>query len=279
MPKPLLRLAALTTLALVTALACRVLLTALLQPIALPTLAPTSTTAPPRAPALTPEQLARLTGLSQKEAQPTSSPVQARTVEGLRLRGTLRSARRGLSLATIEQDGATRWKTVSEGDALAGYAIREIGHGYLLLERDGETSRLDATPPTQSPAILTSSVPAPVSGPLPSLQRGPDGQFEVKRAEVLGLTGSIDTLSRDGLFLPRYEGGALSGFSLSRSRSGGLFDRLGLQQGDLVRSLNGTPLTSFAALSAAMEQLMSATEVDVQLVRGGSVQSRRYRLR
>ncbi len=278
------RLSGLAVFAFTLALCANELISTAVAP--LPTL---SATAPPRAApraggaALTGEALARLTGLSLEDKKPPAADAAPpRTVQGLRLRGTLRSRARELSLATVEEEGQRRARTVVEGDTLGGYAVTEIGHGYVLLERDGEQARLTVQPQPDA-AATAQARPQPAADPgassLRSLRSVAEGQYEVDRNEVLSLATRLDTLSKEGLFVGHFDQGRFDGFALRQARAGGLFETLGLQPGDVIRQVNGTSLTDFSALSGAMELLGRASLVELQIARGGKVQSRRYLLR
>jgi general secretion pathway protein C len=69
--------------------------------------------------------------------------------------------------------------------------------------------------------------------------------------------------------VPVLDGGKLSGVRLSTGTDVALLNQIGLQPGDVVTSVNGTPIDSIERGQQIMSSLGSASSVRVTVLRGG----------
>ena len=60
------------------------------------------------------------------------------------------------------------------------------------------------------------------------------------------------------------------GFRVGPGRIPALFEKTGLKQGDIVLSVNGTPLTSASKGMTAMQSLLSGSSATLGITRRGS---------
>jgi type II secretion system protein C len=69
---------------------------------------------------------------------------------------------------------------------------------------------------------------------------------------------------------------AESGFLVREVLAGGTFEKLGLQVGDIVRAVNGRPLRSVNDTKRLHQQLRKMKAVQVEVTRGGQVETLQY---
>lgn len=110
--------------------------------------------------------------------------------------------------------------------------------------------------PTLPPA--TPAVPAPVAPAAPLVERR-----TVTRAELDRELGDFDRLGRELDVAPAAGGG----FRLTRLTAGSWVYRLGLREGDVVRSVAGVALASVDDAARAYAKVRSAKRVEVQVDR------------
>lgn len=84
----------------------------------------------------------------------------------------------------------------------------------------------------------------------------------------LGLAGGPD-LRREGLNLPKMEGVRLTGI-----REGSIFEKIGLQRGDVVQDINGTRTTSFDSMVEAIHRAVadSNSPLRIEVERGNVIE-------
>ncbi len=66
---------------------------------------------------------------------------------------------------------------------------------------------------------------------------------------------------------PHFVDGELRGFKIAPGKDRGLFRDLGLQRGDVVTSINGTPLTNMQEAMTLMNDAQSIKELDIEIQR------------
>ena len=68
---------------------------------------------------------------------------------------------------------------------------------------------------------------------------------------------------------PHYEGGELSGFQVNRIRQDSIYEKAGLRNGDIVKEINGIPLSDAAQAIRLLQSLRGESQIEVRVVRGG----------
>lgn len=97
--------------------------------------------------------------------------------------------------------------------------------------------------------------------------------YEVTRADVGKALGQMASLSRDARVVPVGEG-----FKLAWIRKGSVFEAIGVERGDIIKSANGYDVTSMEGAMQAFSKLKSASDVSLDLMRGGSKVTLEYRV-
>ena len=92
-------------------------------------------------------------------------------------------------------------------------------------------------------------------------------------AQVDEALGNLAGLSGDARVVPYFEAGQAVGFKLYAIRPDSFFASCGLENGDVVRTLNGLPLNSPDKALEAYSQMRSATHLDVAIDRAGQPQA------
>ena len=76
-------------------------------------------------------------------------------------------------------------------------------------------------------------------------------------------------LLADGTPTPVYDGGALVGYQLDAVRPGGLYDRIGLRDGDRIDAINGVGLGAANAREAVVAALTKSPRFEIAVARRG----------
>jgi type II secretory pathway component PulC len=93
----------------------------------------------------------------------------------------------------------------------------------------------------------------------------------IEKAPTASDSAEVGGLLAEGDAHPIYEDGELRGIGLENVRPDGFYAWLGLRDGDLVQSINGTPLDASGAL---FQQLIASPQVELRVERSdGSQQS------
>ena len=71
---------------------------------------------------------------------------------------------------------------------------------------------------------------------------------------------------------PFMEDGHITGFSMDWIQEGSIYEKAGLQKGDIIRSINGKPLNDVASTIQLLQSLRGASKASLSLERGGEEQ-------
>ncbi len=94
-------------------------------------------------------------------------------------------------------------------------------------------------------------------------------EYDVDRSVVDVVMRDYSKLMRGVVVKPVLEKGRVVGLRLSRSTPQSLLGRLGLKNGDIIKSINGFALTSPDKALQAYARLRTADDLDLEIVRGG----------
>jgi general secretion pathway protein C len=201
-----------------------------------------------------------------------------RLTDGLRLWGVGLHGARGH--AVIENVEAHRQELYRVGDTIRGARITAIAWDRVTVERDGIDATLELAPPGERRAIdpATTTAAAAPSAPERIRRTGADA-FIVDRRELEGATSTMSGLMTQLRAVVEMANGRPAGFRLFQIKEDSVFRRLGIQDGDVVQRVNGTPVSDPASLLAFLERLRSEPRVAVDIVRGGTARTLVYDLR
>jgi type II secretion system protein C len=96
------------------------------------------------------------------------------------------------------------------------------------------------------------------------------GKFEVSRNEVQQTMENPAQFFSQMRAMPHFVNGKTDGFSISQVQPGSVFDQLGLQNGDLLTSIDGQPVTNPMQAMALIQAVKTVSAIDLVVNRGGA---------
>jgi type II secretion system protein C len=102
------------------------------------------------------------------------------------------------------------------------------------------------------------------------LQKLGPGKFAVSRAEVQQTMENPAEFFSQMRALPHFVNGKTDGFSISNVAPGSVFEQIGLQNGDLLTSIQGQPVTNPMQAMGLISAVRTASAIDLTVNRGGS---------
>ncbi|MET0389313.1 MAG: type II secretion system protein GspC [Polyangiales bacterium] len=200
----------------------------------------------------------------------------------------------------------------NERDEAWSFASLSLGTGSPLLYRSGgaiETRKVHAIypkavllknsngslcsltmfkPANEPPKPATPVAPAPPAiaeaggATDPDLDKGitqqSETKYSVRRSLVDKLLQNQGELMRSARVVPHEENGRVVGVKLYGIRKSSLFGKLGLQNGDMLRTINGFDMGSPDSALEAYAKLRSASNLSVALVRRGNAMTMDYNI-
>lgn len=203
----------------------------------------------------------------------------------LKLIGTGRRGRRGYAI--VEDTQAKRQDLVTVGAKLGDAEVVRIGQRQIVLKRGGEEEVLTVTSESPSgPAAgnaPASTAPA-TGGPTAAtdddqIRKLGDDRYLIARAEVDHSLENLSELFTQVRAVPNMQEGKTNGFRLFSIRRGSLFDKIGLQNNDVVQRINGIELNDPARAMTFFQELQGQARLSVDVLRGNEARTLNYEIR
>lgn len=215
----------------------------------------------------------------------------------LRLLGTYAG---GAGYAVFEKTGSSEQDVFRPGQAV-------FDAGTLVSVEDGKAS-LSAAGSEVTFTVFKEEVPSSISGmggegaagEDAELPDTPDGQPQLPSSAAPGrkytekltenswvidqkaVAESLSDMSRvmtDARLTPKVDGGAIQGFLVSEIKTRGVFDAIGLKNGDVLTKINGYAIDSPEKAVQVLSAIKGQTNIDLDIVREGRPKSLHYTIR
>ncbi|MFO7157010.1 MAG: type II secretion system protein GspC [Pseudomonadota bacterium] len=299
-------LALLAVISFLGALTTNALLAArLVAPVDLDAMAPSSSAGNPgaaflaRAGSLPLERTAAFLGIELPSEDPTAGEPEMPAYDpdaeavpsslNLTLVGTMVANRPEWSFATIRKSGGEHVGVYLVGDEIEGATVLEIERLRVILlnqgrkeyiaideSKTGELQRLASATPT--PSATSSRGGAPQVEPAEVRQVGND-TYEISREDVERQLANLSALATQARVVPSFKDGKANGFKIFSIRPGSLYQKIGLQNGDVIRKINGYAIDSPEKALELYAKLRESSRIEVELERRGKVQTKTVNVR
>jgi type II secretion system protein C len=208
-------------------------------------------------------------------------PVPVKAPTNMTLRGTMAGGD-GSGLAMIEVNGQTQ--VVGTGELISGMTVTAVTAYSVTLEAQGQIQVLEMDSggqvvglptPSQPVAVATPEVTEPVSEPDADAdsESVPEGGVEdaiLTQRELRNILDNPAEFAGKGFRMkPVLKGGDIIGMRVNMRDQNHPLARLGVQNGDVVKSLNGTPINGPEALSSIYRVLRNTSNLSFEVERGG----------
>ncbi len=252
--------------------------------------------------ALSLDKVARLLGLKvpQPDAE-VKEPVvpvvdlnAAPVRSGLRLKllGTLVSeSNPEWSVASIQDVVTLKSNTYMIGDVIQGATVLEIERLRVIILNNNRREFIDGTPGdgTQAAPMPTPVMAAPAKrgdeGPPPSVALGSgikqnsENDYEIPRAEIDKTLSNLNDVAMQARIVPAFKDGAAQGFKLFSIRPDSIYTKIGIQNGDVIKRINGYDLNSPEKALEIYSKLKESSRIDIEVDRNGTAVKKTYNVR
>ena len=202
------------------------------------------------------------------DPEPIDEPLTA-TKLPLRLLGTAAATREARSRAAIEDEKTKKHLVVAVGDRLEGHTrvrVSAIERTRVILDNGGRPEEL-ALHEDQPTARRK---PASRRDARQTRRKPPDRNTLNDRLKALGGQGDgISKILSSARIVPHYDEGQMLGMKVDAIKSDSVFEKVGLQNGDVITEVNGIVIDRLEATSAIFDEFATADKVDVSASRGG----------
>lgn len=219
---------------------------------------------------------------TQKSAAPILPQVQynldemAQTTLKLKLWGTVTGTLEQ-AYAVIEDTQKREQNLYRIGDSIQNATIKLIERTKVVLNINGQDEVLAMEELSQGGKGAASFSASARSRPTASPAR--TQRVSLRRGMIDDAIKDVSSLMTQIKITPHVEDGQSSGLALSNIKPNSIFRRMGLRNGDILKSVDGQDIRTVDDALRLYENLKSTDSVSVQLTRRGSDRTINYNIR
>ena len=244
------------------------------------------------------DRVAKALGLPVPKPEPTvmepvipkidenAAPV--RTTLRVKLLGTLVSENMPQwSVASIQDIVTLKTATYMIGDLIQGAEVKEIERERVIVINNNRREFIDGTPGDgQTPVVAAPIVAKPIdNGPPPSVALGSgvkqisDNDYEIPRAEIDKTLANLNDVAMQARIVPAFKDGVAQGFKLFSIRPDSIYSKIGIQNGDVIKRINGFDLNSPEKALEIYSKLKESSRIDIEVERNGAAVRKTYNVK
>ena len=191
------------------------------------------------------------------------------------------------SIAVMRDTAAQTVGAFPVGGKLRGATVTEILETRVYLDNEGKTEYIDLfeapAPPPPPPGAAPPAAPDKNDALAVDLAKGikkvTENKYELQRSTLESVLGNMSLLSRSARIVPEMKDGKAAGFRLFAVRPDGPFAMIGMQNGDIISSINGLEITSPEKALEVYAKLKSASHLSLGMERNGQKTTKEYNIR
>lgn len=220
-------------------------------------------------------------------AAPVKSPLR------VKLLGTLLASQPEWSIASIQDVVTNVSNTYMVGDKIQGAEVLEIERKRVIVLNNSRREYIDDQPGDGSTPVAAAPTPiaapavaaAPVNSAAPNNNLGAgikalsENEYEVPRSEIDRTLGNLNDVAMQARIVPAFKDGVAHGFKLFSIRPDSIYSKIGIQNGDVIKRINGYDLNSPEKALEVYSKLKEASRVDIEIERNGSALRKTYSIR
>lgn len=214
-------------------------------------------------------------GTEQKEADPVPSQLP------LTLIGTLVHSNPAKSIAAIEVRGKNQVISYSPGKDIENMANIIRVERQKVIFRNLNSNRLEYLEmKKEGNKVAFGSSPKTGAGGGKEVQKTGDNTFAIKRADLLKYTNDLSSILMQARAVPNREPGtgAINGFRILDMQPGSIYEQLGIQRMDVIKTVDGQPVDSPAKAMELYNTLKNSPKVSIQVERNGKSETMTYNI-
>ncbi len=188
------------------------------------------------------------------------------------------------SIAVMRDTEAKVTGAFPVGGKVHGATITGIQETRVYLDNEGKSEYIDLfeLPATAapSPAVVVTHATDPLSAALDrGIKRLSENSYELQRSTLESVLGNMALLSRSARIVPEMRNGKAAGFRFFAVRPDGPFAKIGVQNGDIISSINGLEITSPEKALEVYAKLKSASHLSLGIERNSKKITKEYTIR
>lgn len=215
-------------------------------------------------------------GAAEAQQHAGWNPVPVRSSLHGTLVGTAMADPAKYSLCQITNPDLNETQVYGVGDKYQGARIYQVEQKRVLVDNNGSNEYIDdsaAAPPN----LGVTTMPGPaVAGDQNGVKQLSENQYVVAKSEINNALTNLSDLATKARIVPSFKNGVANGFKLFSIVPDSLYSKIGIQNGDVIRRINGYEMNSPDKALEIYQKLRDATRIDIELERRGETVRKQY---
>jgi len=233
------------------------------------------------------EKTAKVLGIELPKNEPVAIPKEpvfdpnadpVRSTLRVTLIGTMVANRPEWSLATMRDDNARQTGAYFPGDTILGAEVLQIERMRVIVRNQGRKEFIalgeGGAPPPAPMAVATAAPAATDQGA--DVQKVDENNYVISRDELDKQLSNLNSIATQARIVPSFKNGVANGFKLFSIRPGSIYSKIGIQNGDVIRKINGYEINSPDKALEVYAKLKESSKVEIELERGGQTTTKSY---
>ncbi len=178
--------------------------------------------------------------------------------------------------AFIEEKDKRRQELYRVGDKVKDATLKAILEGKVVLSFNGKDEILTMEEPSSQRSSSTRIERNIPSRTVTSPRRSSSVTRTLRRSDIQRSLEDVNGLLKQARIEPAP---SEDGFAVSNIQSGSLFARMGLRNGDIVQGVDDKPITGTEDVVSFYQELGSASNITLDIIRSGQKMSLPFRIR
>lgn len=178
----------------------------------------------------------------------------------------------GVSRAVIEDNEKKRQGLYRIGDTLQGAVVKEIARGMVVFRMGGRDEVLLIKDKSSGKLEGRAVTPSGTSS-----ASGSRSEVTVKKQDIESSFANLNDLLTQMRIKPYYENGKPAGLAVAWVKPDSFFTNMGLKGGDVIQSINDSPITGADDIMAVYKDLRIGSDISLQVLRDRKIHTISYR--
>jgi general secretion pathway protein C len=183
------------------------------------------------------------------------------------------------SLCQISNPDANDTQVYGIGDKYQSARIYAIEKDRVLLDNEGVNEYLDnsgAAPPNLGVSPLPQPGSIAAAAQTDGVRQLSENQYAVARSEINSALTNLSDLATKARIVPSFKNGVANGFKLFSIVPDSLYAKIGVQNGDVIRRINGYEMNSPDKALEIYQKLRDASRIELEIERRGETLRKSY---
>ena len=180
------------------------------------------------------------------------------------------------SLCQIINPDLNETQVYGIGDKYQGARIYAVERERVLIDNNGTNEYIDnsaAAPPN----LGVTTMPQPLGQPTDAgVKQLSENQYVVAKTEINNALTNLSDLATKARIVPSFKNGVANGFKLFSIVPDSLYAKIGIQNGDVIRRINGYEMNSPDKALEIYQKPRDASRIEIEIERRGETLRKSY---